>query len=149
LFFVANVEEHEADDVVQALDITHFIVIISIRLEHIEKFIVSTVGVLAPHLQLTKRAIHIFLNLTLGLGVGEFDELGVQVGRVIGSGTVYVEQFDPEFASQVFWCALIDNVKSNLFELTSSQSLLLHHNSVPPLPRQHIDLLQLVIGVPP
>ena len=63
---VANVEKQHGNDIVHALDITNFIVVISICFQYIEKFIISTEQVLVPQLKLTHRAIYIFLNIEAG-----------------------------------------------------------------------------------
>lgn len=46
--FVLDIDQHQSNDVIQTLYITYFFVVVGISLTNIEKFIITTIGLLLP-----------------------------------------------------------------------------------------------------
>ena len=63
LFFVLDVKQEYADDVIHALHIVHLVIIVTVRFEHIIQLIVASLMVLSPQVQIGHRPCNIFFNL--------------------------------------------------------------------------------------
>ncbi len=63
VFFIVDVNQHDCNYVVKALNISNVFVIVSISLENIEKFVVSTKLVFIPKTQISHRPIYILFDL--------------------------------------------------------------------------------------
>ncbi len=63
VFFIVDVNQHDCNYVVKALNISNVFVIVSISLENIEKFVVSAKLIFIPKTQISHRPIYILLDL--------------------------------------------------------------------------------------
>ena len=72
LFFVLDVKQKYADDVVHALHIVNLVIIVAVCLEHIIQLVVTSLMVLSPQVQICHRPGNIFFDLALSDRIVKF-----------------------------------------------------------------------------
>ena len=90
-FLVRDVEKQNARKIVNALDVTNFVVVVCIGLKNIKHFIVSALMIFAPETKFWHGAFNIFFNLFLSLSVLKTEQLLIQVIAVHLDGLLNAE----------------------------------------------------------
>ena len=147
LLFVWDVEQEEAGQVVHPLHITDLVIVIGVGLEHVIKFIVATLVVFPPQLQVRHRPVHILLDLLLCSLVVKLYQLLVEVIGVLGHDRLNLEQSDPELASNLVRNALVYARITGLISLSPRQRLFLFYKVLPVSCIHHPVLIRLEIVI--
>ena len=75
LLFILNVEQQKCHDIVHTLNVSYFVIVISVCNKHIEQLIVSALKIFIPEAQLSHSPLDILLDFITSFIIRELTQL--------------------------------------------------------------------------